>query len=64
MSANLITKQQAAEMIGGEKPVSVSFINQLLARRKLPKVRLSYKVCRIPRAAVEAFIASRTEIAK
>jgi len=44
-------------MLGG---VSVSFVNQLLAKKKLPKVRLSYRVTRIPRQAVEEFIAART----
>jgi excisionase family DNA binding protein len=57
MSADLITKQEAADLLGG---VSLSFINQLLGKKKLPKVRLSYRVCRIPRAAVEEFIAART----
>lgn len=65
MSAEtLLTKQEAANLLGGSTPVSVSYVNQLLARRKLPKVRLSYKVCRIPRAAVEEFIHSRTEVAR
>jgi len=65
MSANdLLTKQEAANLLGGSKPVSISFIDQLLARRKLPRVRLSYKVCRIPRAAVEEYIRSRTEVAR
>jgi excisionase family DNA binding protein len=62
MSANdLITKEEAAKLLGGEgKPLSVSFINQLLAARRLPRVRLSYKCVRIPRRAVEDFIAART----
>jgi len=54
---SLLTKQETAEELGG---VSVSFVNQLLARRRLPKVRLSYRVCRIPREAVEKYIADRT----
>jgi len=67
MSAtDLITKAEAAQLLGGEgKPVSISFINQLLGRRRLQKVRLSYKVCRIPRASVEDYIRSRTvEVAR
>ena len=59
--SNLLTKRQAAELLGG---VSISFINSLLSRRKLPRVRLSYKLVKIPRDAVERFIASRTEIAR
>ena len=57
MSADLITKQEAADLLGG---VSLSFINQLLGKRKLPKVRVSYRVTRIPRKAVEDYIASHT----
>jgi excisionase family DNA binding protein len=55
--AALLTKQETGLLLGG---VSVSFINQLLAKKKLPKVRLSYRVTRIPRKAVEEFIAART----
>ena len=57
MNANLLTKSETAEILGN---VSVSFVNSLLARRKLPRVRLSYKVTRIPRQAVEDYISSRT----
>jgi hypothetical protein len=66
MSANdLITKEEAAKLLGGEgKPFSVSFINQLLAARRLTRVRLSYKCVRIPRKSVEEYIASRTINAK
>lgn len=65
MSANdLLTKQETANLLGGSTPVSISYVDQLLARRKLPRVKLSYKVCRIPRAAVEEFIRSRTEVAR
>ena len=45
-------------MLGG---VSISFINSLLSRRKLPRVRLSYKLVKIPREAVDKYIVSRTE---
>jgi hypothetical protein len=48
-------------MLGG---CSISFINSLLSRRKLPRVRLSYKLVKIPRDAVERFIASRTEVSR
>ncbi len=59
--ADLIDKSEVARILGGElTPVSISFVNQLLARKKLPRVRLSYKVVRIPRQAVEDFILSRT----
>ena len=61
MSADLISKGETAKLLGGQSsPVSISFVNQLLAKKKLPKVRLSYRVCRIPRSAVEEFIAART----
>jgi hypothetical protein len=61
MSADLISKGETAKLLGGQsEPVSISFVNQLLAKKKLPKVRLSYRVCRIPRQAVEDFIAART----
>ena len=47
-------------MIGGdESPVSTSYINQLIARKKLPTVRMSYRITRIPRESVEEFISSR-----
>jgi hypothetical protein len=59
MKSNLVTKQEVAGMLGG---VSISFVNSLLSRRKLPRVRLSYKLTKIPRDAVEKFIASRTEV--
>lgn len=59
--SNLLTKSETAALLGN---VSISFVNQLLARRRLPRVRLSYKVCRIPRAAVEEFIRSRTVVSK
>ena len=58
--AALIDKREAARRLGG---VSVRFVDELLAKRLLPRVRLSYKVCRIPAAAVEAFIAEHTEVA-
>lgn len=58
---SLLTKREVAEELGG---VSISFVNQLLARRRLPKVRLSYRVCRIPRAAVEEYIADRTLVSR
>jgi hypothetical protein len=62
MSADdLISKGETATLLGGQsEPVSISFVNQLLAKKKLPKVRLSYRVCRIPRAAVEEYIRSHT----
>lgn len=61
MDINLLTKQQVAEMLGG---VSISFVNSLLARRKLPRVRLSYKLTKIPREAVLKFIEARTEASR
>ena len=58
---DLIDKVETARLIGGEgSPVSIGFVNQLLAARILPKVRIWYKVCRIPRKAVEEFIRNRT----
>ena len=47
-------------MLGGDEPLSLGFIDKLLARRILPRVKLSYKVCRIPREAVEEYIRIRT----
>jgi hypothetical protein len=62
---SLIDKVETARLLGGEgKPVSIGFVNQLLAKRILPKVKLSHKLCRIPRAAVEEYIRSRTINAK
>lgn len=61
MDKNLVTKREAAEMLGG---VSISFINSLLSRRKLPRVRLSYRLTKIPKEAVERFVESHTEVAK
>ena len=55
--SDLIDKEETARLLGG---VSISFVNQLLGKKKLPKVRLSYRVCRIPRAAVEEYIRSHT----
>jgi len=59
--SDLVSKREVAEMLGG---VSISFINSLLSRRKLPRVRLGYRLIKIPRAAVERFIASRTEVSR
>ena len=55
--AALLSKQEVAELLGG---VSLSYVNQLLGKKRLPKVRLSYRVTRIPLAAVEEFIARNT----
>ena len=60
----LLDKKEAARRIGGSRPVSISFIDQLLARKLLPRVKLSYKVTRIPAEAVEQYIRSRTIAAK
>jgi hypothetical protein len=56
----LIDKAEAARQIGGNKPVSVSFVNQLLARKLLPRVRISYRVTRIPQDAVTEYIRTHT----
>ena len=58
---SLLTKREVAEELGG---VSVSFVNQLLARRLLAKVRLSYRVCRIPRESVEQYVRDRTLVSR
>lgn len=60
MSQILIDKAEAARQLGGNKPVSISHINQLLARRILPRVRISYRVTRIPQDAVTEYIRART----
>ena len=65
MSANLLSKEDTAKLLGGENsPVSLSFVNVLLAKKKLPKVRLSYRVTRIPRQAVEDYIRTHTTAQK
>jgi hypothetical protein len=56
----LIDKAEAARLIGGSKPVSIGFVNLLLAKKILPRVRLGHRTTRIPQAAVEAYIRSRT----
>jgi excisionase family DNA binding protein len=53
----LIDKREVARMLGG---VSISFVNQLLAKKALPRVRLGYRTVRIPQDAVDAYIRSRT----
>ena len=60
----LVDKSEAARQIGGSKPVSISFINTLLAKGLLARVRLSYKATRIPQESVTAYIQSRTEVAR
>ena len=62
--AGLIDKAETARQIGGNKPVSISFVNQLLARKLLPRVRISYRVTRIPQAAVTEYIRAHTVNAK
>ena len=56
----LLDKAEAARQIGGSRPVSISFINQLLAKNLLPRVRIGNRATRIPAEAVEQYIASRT----
>jgi hypothetical protein len=56
----LIDKVETARQIGGNKPVSISFVNQLLARKLLPRVRISYRVTRIPQDAVTEYIRTHT----
>ena len=63
MSTDLITKAEAAILLGGKsEPVSKALVDQLLAKKKLPKVRISYRVTRIPRAAVEEYIRRHTSV--
>ena len=47
--SELLTKSEVAQLLGGTQPASVSYVDQLLAKKKLPRVRLSYKMTRIPR---------------
>jgi hypothetical protein len=63
-SPALIDKVETARQIGGNKPVSISFVNQLLARKLLPRVRISYRVTRIPQDAVTEYIRNHTVNAK
>jgi hypothetical protein len=60
MPQALIDKVETARQIGGNKPVSISFINQLLAKKVLPRVKISYRVTRIPQDAVTEYIRSHT----
>ena len=53
----LLTKQQVATRFGG---VSVRFVDELLARRALPKIKLGAKLVRIPAKAVEDYLAAHT----
>jgi excisionase family DNA binding protein len=57
MGADLLSKTEVAKILGG---VSVSYVNVLLSKKKLAKIRLSYRVTRIPRASVEEFIHNST----
>lgn len=62
---DLITKAEAARLLGGNgTPVSIGYVGKLLTRKRLPRIKLSYKTVRIPRSAVEEFIRSRTYNAK
>ena len=56
----LIDKAETARQIGGNKPVSISFVNQLLAKKVLPRVRIGYRTVRIPQDAVTEYIRSHT----
>lgn len=60
-SSDLLTKSQVGEMLGG---VSLFYVNSLLSQKKLPKIRFSYKMVRVPRQAVLDFITNRTIEAK
>jgi hypothetical protein len=62
--SGLIDKVETARQIGGNKPVSISFVNQLLARKLLPRVQIGYRTVRIPQDAVTEYIRSRTVNAK
>jgi excisionase family DNA binding protein len=54
---SLLTKLEASEEMGG---VSLSFVNQLIARKKLPVVKLGYKTVRIRRTDIEDFLQKHT----
>lgn len=54
---SLLTKLEAGDEMGG---LSVSFVNQLIARKKLPVVKLGYRTVRIRRTDVEAFLQNHT----
>jgi excisionase family DNA binding protein len=58
---NLLTKQEAGDEMGG---LSIGFINDLIARKKLPVVKLGYRTVRISRAAVLDYIAKHTVAGK
>lgn len=60
MPQSVIDKVETARQIGGNKPVSISFVNQLLAKKVLPRVRISYRVTRIRQDAVTEYIRART----
>jgi len=60
-SNQLLTKRETGGEMGG---VSVSFVNQLIAQKLLPVVKLGYRTVRIPRAAVLDYIAKHTVAGK
>lgn len=60
MSQKLIDKAETARQIGGNKPVSIFFVNQLLAKKVLPCVRIGYRTVRTPQDAVTEYVRSRT----
>jgi excisionase family DNA binding protein len=58
---SLLTKLEAGEAMGG---LSVSFVNQLIARKKLPVVKLGYRTVRVRRTDIESFLQRHTLIAR
>ena len=57
MNQSLLTKREVGTEMGG---LSVSFVNQLIARKKLPVVKIGYRTVRIRRTEVEAFLERHT----
>lgn len=61
MNQSLLTKREVGTEMGG---LSVSFVNQLIARKKLPVVKIGYRTVRIRRTDVAAFLQKHTLAAK
>ena len=57
----LLTKLKVRELLGG---VSLSFVNGLIARKKLPVIKLGYKTVRIRSTDLEDFVENHTILAR
>ena len=60
MKKVMVTKKAAARILGGDEALSIRFVDELFAKKKLKKVRYSYRTVRIALCDIYAFIDSRT----